>query len=73
MFTDDSLLSRIAQGLLGALGIYAAIRFLPRLFKSLTKRFVVGLIGEILLVALSLFLTDRATRARTNGSRESGR
>lgn len=73
MFTDDSLLSRIAQGLLGALGIYAAVRFLPRLFKSLTKRFVVGLIGEILLVALSLFLTDRATQARPNGSRESGR
>jgi hypothetical protein len=73
MFTDDSLLSRIAQGLLGALGIYAAIRFLPRLFKSLTKRFVVGLIGEILLVAFSLFLTDRATRARPNGSREPGR
>jgi hypothetical protein len=46
---------------------------LPRLFKSLTKRFVVGLIGEILLVALSLFLTDRATRARPNGSREPGR
>jgi len=60
------------QGLLGLLGFYAALRLLPRLFKSLTRRFVFGLIGEILLVAVSMLLTDRAARAlsRRNGHDE---
>jgi hypothetical protein len=54
-------LSRVFQGLLGILGFYAAIRFLPRVLKSMTRRFLFGLIGEILLVAVGLFLTRRAT------------
>ncbi|WP_118839590.1 hypothetical protein [Salinibacter ruber] len=54
-------LSRLAQGLLGLLGVYAAVRLLPRVLKSMTRRFLFGLIGEILLVALGLFLTRRAT------------
>jgi hypothetical protein len=53
-------LSRVFQGLLGLLGFYAAIRFLPRVLKSMTRRFLFGLIGEILLVAVGLFLTRRA-------------
>lgn len=57
-------LTRIVQGLLGMLGLYAAIRFIPRLLRSMTRRFLFGLIGEILLVAVSLLLTDRATRSR---------
>ena len=54
-------LSRLVQGLLGLLGFYAAVRLLPRVLKSMTRRFLFGLIGEILLVALGLFLTRRAT------------
>jgi len=54
-------LSRVFQGLLGLLGFYAAIRLLPRVLKSMTRRFLFGLIGEILLVAVGLFLTRRAT------------
>jgi len=54
-------LSRLIQGILGVLGLYAALRLLPRLLKSMTRRFVFGLIGEILLVAIGLFLTRRAT------------
>jgi hypothetical protein len=54
-------LTRLIQGLLGILGLYAALRLLPRLLKSMTRRFVFGLIGEILLVAVGLFLTRRAT------------
>ena len=54
-------LSRLMQGLLGILGFYAAVRFLPRVLKSMTRRFLFGLIGEILLVAVGLFLTRRAT------------
>ena len=53
-------LSRLIQGFLGVLGFYAAIRFLPRVLKSMTRRFFFGLIGEILLVAVGLFLTRRA-------------
>jgi hypothetical protein len=53
--------TRLVQGVLGILGFYAAIRFLPRVLKSMTRRFLFGLIGEILLVAIGLFLTRRAT------------
>ena len=61
-------LSRLIQGLLGLLGFYAALRLLPRVLKSMTRRFLFGLIGEILLVALGLFLTRRATeRPSQNG------
>lgn len=62
-------LTRLIQGLLGILGFYAAIRLLPSVLRSLTRRFLLGLIGEILLVALGLFLTRRATeRPRHNGT-----
>ncbi|WP_263786109.1 hypothetical protein [Salinibacter grassmerensis] len=54
-------LTRLVQGLLGILGFYAAVRLLPRVLKSMTRRFLFGLVGEILLVALGLFLTRRAT------------
>jgi hypothetical protein len=54
-------LTRLVQGLLGILGFYAAVRLLPRVLKSMTRRFLFGIIGEILLVALGLFLTRRAT------------
>lgn len=63
MSSTPSWFSRTLQGLLGLLGFYAALRLLPRLFKTLTRRFVVGLIGEILLVAVSMLLTDRARQA----------
>ena len=62
-------LSRLIQGLLGLLGFYAAIRFLPRVLKSMTRRFLFGIIGEILLVAVGLLLTRRATeRPSRNGT-----
>jgi hypothetical protein len=67
-------LSRLIQGILGILGFYAAIRFLPRVLKSMTRRFLFGLIGEILLVALGLFLTRRATeRSPDPGAAPAGR
>ena len=53
-------LTRLLQGLLGVLGLYAALRLLPRVLKAMTRRFLFGLIGEILLVAVGLFLTRRA-------------
>jgi hypothetical protein len=65
-----SWLTRLLQGLLGILGFYAAVRLLPRVLKSMTRRFLFGLIGEILLVALGLFLTRRATdRSRSRPGR----
>ena len=67
-------LSRSIQGLLGLLGVYAAARLLPRMLKSMTRRFLFGLIGEILLVALGLFLTRRATgRTPRNGTAPTGK
>jgi len=65
--------SRLIQGILGILGFYAAVRFLPRVLKSMTRRFLFGLIGEILLVALGLFLTRRATeRSPDTGAAPAG-
>lgn len=62
-------LTRSFQGILGLLGVYAAVRLLPRLLRLLTRRFIFGLIGEIVLVTLGLFLTRRATRPpRNNGA-----
>lgn len=69
-------LTRLVQGLLGILGFYAAVRLLPRVLRSMTRRFLFGLIGEILLVALGLFLTRRATERpahnRTAPAEENG-
>ena len=59
-FSDESLFTRLLQGLLSLLGLYALVRFLPRVFKSATKRLIVGIVGEILIVAATLLLTDRA-------------
>ena len=70
-------LTRLLQGVLGLLGIYAAIRFLPRVLKSMTRRFLFGMIGEIVLVAVGLFLTRRAAEGpsrsveSTNGTQSS--
>ena len=60
--SESPLLTRILQGVLGVLGLYAALRLLPRVLKAMTRRFLFGLIGEILLVAVGLFLTRRATQ-----------
>jgi len=67
-------LTRLVQGLLGILGFYAAVRLLPSVLRSMTRRFLFGLIGEILLVALGLFLTRRATErpARPAPAEENG-
>ena len=62
-------ITRLVQGVLGMLGIYAALRFLPRVLKSMTRRFLFGLIGEILLVAISIFLTRRAAEGPSSPSR----
>jgi len=71
--SESPLLTRILQGVLGVLGLYAALRLLPRLLKSMTRRFLFGLIGEILLVAVGLFLTRRATEGPPrNGTPRSG-
>jgi hypothetical protein len=58
-FDDNRMMARIVQGVLGLVGVYAIARWVPRLFKSATKRFFVGLIGEILIVAAAMLLTER--------------
>lgn len=65
LLPDSPLLTRVFQGILGALGFYAAVRFLPKVLRAMTRRFLFGLIGEILLVAVGLFLTRRATEGRS--------
>lgn len=79
LFSSDppDWLTRLVQGVLGMLGIYAALRFLPRVLKSMTRRFLFGVIGEILLVAIGIFFTRRAAEGAsppsevTNGERRS--
>jgi len=70
LFSRDRLLPRLVQGALSLLGLYALARFLPRLFRSMTKRFVVGILGEILIVAATTLLTDRLSR---NGQRHASK
>lgn len=56
----------MVQGVLSILGLYALVRFLPRLVSSFFKRFVFGLIGEIFLVAIGTLLTERLTRSSSS-------
>ena len=63
-FEDNRIVTRIVQGVLGLLGAYALARWVPRLFKSATKRFVVGIIGEILIVAATMLVTERKSSDR---------
>jgi len=65
LFSSDAsspILTRVVQGILSLLGVYAIIRFLPRLVSSFFKRFVFGLVGEIVLVTIGTLLTERFTR-----------
>jgi len=69
LFSSDAsspILTRVVQGILSLLGVYAIIRFLPRLVSSFFKRFVFGLVGEIVLVTIGTLLTERFTR-RSDG------
>ncbi|HHP7239451.1 hypothetical protein [Longibacter sp.] len=65
LFSTDSstsIATRIVQGVLSVLGVYAIIRFLPRIVSSVFKRFVIGIVGEILLVAGGTLLTEQWSR-----------
>jgi hypothetical protein len=76
LFSSDantSLVTRIVQGLLSVLGVYAIIRFLPRLVTSFFKRFVIGIIGEIFLVAIGTLITEQMVgRAAGRDANRSG-
>jgi len=65
LFSTDSstsFVTRIIQGVLSVLGVYAIIRFLPRIVSSVFKRFVIVIVGEILLVAGGTLLTEQWSR-----------
>jgi hypothetical protein len=71
---SSDLLTRVVQWVLGVLGVFALIRLVPRIFSFVTRRFVVGIIGEILMVAAAALLTERLVGRRprhdTNGTTE---
>ena len=53
---EKSLLSMV----LGFVGVTAIILLLPKTLKFMIRRFVFGLVGEIVLVVLSGLLTEKA-------------
>ncbi|PEN13850.1 hypothetical protein CRI94_07245 [Longibacter salinarum] len=68
--STTSLTTRIVQGILSILGVYAVIRFLPRIISFVFKRFVVGIIGEIVLVTVGALLTQQFARSSSDPSDE---
>jgi hypothetical protein len=51
---------RLVAGLVGALGLAALVRFVPRLVGRLARRFVFGLVGEIVAVAVLALASKKA-------------
>lgn len=54
-----SLRSALLPWILGALGITALIKFLPRTITYAIRRWVVGLIAEVVMVVIAGLLTEK--------------
>jgi hypothetical protein len=63
--SDASLGTRLLRWGLGALGLLAIVRLVPRLVRSTARRFLVGVISEVVLVSLIGLVSQRMTQDRT--------
>ena len=61
-----SLRSALLPWILGALGITALIKFLPRTITYAIRRWVVGLIAEVVLVVIAGLLTEKLVDRMTS-------
>jgi len=74
MNDSDPLQEGLVKSLLGFFGVIAAARLLPRLLSFTMRRFVFGLLSEMILVVLASLLTEKIARKLTgrDPSPESG-
>lgn len=57
--SDPELNRTLASVVLGFLGVSALIMLLPKTLKFMVRRFVLGLIGEIVAVVITGLLTEK--------------
>ena len=62
MDNSDPLQEGLVKWLLGFFGVIAAVKFLPRVLGFVTRRFIFGLLAEIIMVVLAALLTEKAAR-----------
>ncbi|PSQ89273.1 MAG: hypothetical protein BRD30_05850 [Bacteroidetes bacterium QH_2_63_10] len=65
MDDNDPLQEGLVKGLLGFLGVIAAFKFLPRVLSFTVRRFVFGLLSEVIWVVLASLLTEKIARKLT--------
>ena len=65
MNDSDPLQEGLVKGLLGFLGVIAAAKLLPRLLGFTMRRFVFGLLAEIIMVVLAALLTEKVAQKLT--------
>lgn len=64
-FDRDTPTPDPTQYIVGFVGVIAAFFFLPRTLKYLVRRFVFGVISEVVLVVLAGLLTEKAVEKLT--------
>lgn len=65
MDNNDPLQEGLLKGLLGFLGVIAAAKFLPKILSFTMRRFVFGLLSEIIMVVLAALLTEKFAQKLT--------
>ena len=65
MDNNDPLQEGLVKGLLGFFGVIAAAKLLPKLLGYTMRRFVFGLLSEIIIVVLTALLTEKVAKKLT--------
>ena len=65
MDDNDPLREGLVKGLLSFLGVIAAFKFLPRMLSFTLRRFVFGLLAEVIMVVLAGLLTEKIAKKLT--------
>lgn len=65
MNDNDPLQEGLVKGLLGFLGVIAAFKFLPKVLTYTVRRFVFGLLAEVIMIVLAGLLTEKVAKKLT--------
>ena len=63
--TESGPLNTLIKSALGFFGVIAAFKLLPKLLSFVTRRFVFGLLSEIIFVVLAGLLTEKLAEKLT--------
>lgn len=58
-FSSDPFQEGVVKWILGFFGVIAAVKFLPKVLGFITRRFVFGLLSEVIMVILAGLLTEK--------------